>query len=441
MKYFRPGDMIPIEIGGEAKVIKKLGEGGQGAVYLVDYQGKQYALKWYFKGRISETYETQFKQNLAQNVSEGSPSPKFLWPLFLAKPANGSFGYLMEVFPAGYTSFPKILLAQANFQSMEAIVNASLNLINAFRDLHRVGKGYQDLNDGGFVIRLSDGDVLICDCDNVAPHGISLGIAGKQGYMAPEVVRGEERPSMNTDKYSLGVILFKLLTRSDPLEGKRVIESVCLSEATERMHYGEKPLFIFDPQDAGNRPVRGVHNNAIRFWPLLPEYIRNAFITAFCDGLMNPAKRLPDNEWLKLFIRFKEDLVTCPSCGAEGYLSTYEQNGGDLACRSCKTSYAAPLTLALKRYQIPLFPSASLYQYHTDSDSNDLSCEDYLTKTGLVIQNKKDPTRWGIRNLTDGQWFVTQVGEKPVPLESGKVVPIVKGTKITFKNGETAEIV
>ena len=441
MKYFRPGALVPIEIGGEAKVLKKLGEGGQGAVYLVEYQGKNYALKWYTKGRISDTFERPFKENLAQNVSDGTPSPKFIWPLFLAKPMGGSFGYLMEVFPAGYTAFPKILLAQAGFKTTAAMVNASLNLINAFRDLHRKGKGYQDLNDGGFVIRLEDGDVLICDCDNVAPHGTSLGIAGKQGYMAPEVVRGEERPNMNTDKYSLGVILFKLLTRSDPLEGKRVIESVCLSEATERKHYGEAPLFIFDPNDPSNRPVRGVHNNAIRFWPLLPDYIREAFVTTFSDGLMNPAKRLPDNEWLKLFIRFKEDLVTCSSCGAEGYLSAYEKQGDSIACPACKAKYLAPLTLALKRYRLPLFPSVKLYQYHTDSTSNDLSSADYLTQTGLVIQNKKDPTRWGIRNMSGGQWFVTLAGEKPVPLEADKVVPIVKGTKITFKNGETAEIV
>lgn len=439
MKYFNPGELIPIEIGGDAKIVKKLGEGGQGAVYLVDYNGKPFALKWYHAGRMKN--EDMFRQNLSQNVSDGSPSPKFLWPQFMAKPTQGSFGYLMEVFPQGYTSFPKILLAQAGFTCMEAMVNASLNLINAFRDLHRTGKGYQDLNDGGFVIRLGDGDVLICDCDNVAPHGVSLGIAGKQGYMAPEVVRGDERPNMNTDKYSLSVILFKLLTRSDPLEGKRVVDSVCLSEATERKHYGEAPLFIYDPNDASNRPVPGVHNNAVRFWPLLPSYIRDAFVTSFTDGLMDPSKRLPDNEWQKLFIRFKEDLITCPGCGNEKLLSGFRADGGDIACPSCGAKYAAPLTLALKRYKVRLFPSAKLYRYHTESDSNDLNSEDYITQTGLVIPNKKDPTRFGIRNLSGGQWFVAKPGEKAEPLETNGVVLIAKGTKITFKNGETAEIV
>jgi hypothetical protein len=94
---------------------------------------------------------------------------------------------------------PRFLIKpqEARFSSMEATVNACLNIIIAFRDLHRAGRSYQDLNDGGFVIRLSDGDVMICDCDNVAPDGVSLGIAGKPGYMAPEIVagRGKVRPA------------------------------------------------------------------------------------------------------------------------------------------------------------------------------------------------------------------------------------------------------
>lgn len=441
MLYFEPGDLVPIEIGGAAKVIKKLGEGGQGAVYLVEYGGKRYALKWYIKGRIPKEYKVQFRENLSQNISDGSPSPKFIWPLLLTESMDDSFGYLMEVFPPEYTAFPQILLAKANFKSMEALINAALNLINAFRDLHRAGKSYQDLNDGGFVIRLGDGDVLICDCDNATPYGISLGIAGKRGYMAPEVVRGEERPSMSTDKYSLGVVLFKLLLRSDPLEGKRVVETVCLSEASERLHYGESPLFIFDPNDPANRPVRGIHNNAIRTWPRLPEYIRNAFVTTFTQGLMNPAKRLPDNEWQKLFIRFKEDLITCPSCGGQQYLSRFEKKGDGLVCPDCQQVYPTVCTLVLKRYRVVLFPGVSLYRYHTDSQSNDLSSEDYLTKTGLVIQSKQDPNRWGIYNRSGGQWFVTPEGGKPTPLQAKQVVPIVKGTKITFQNGETGEIV
>ena len=46
-QYFTKGSRIPLQNGQSAEVIAKLGEGGQGSVYKVDYDGKDYALKWY----------------------------------------------------------------------------------------------------------------------------------------------------------------------------------------------------------------------------------------------------------------------------------------------------------------------------------------------------------------------------------------------------------
>ena len=44
---FKNGQIIPLEGGKKATIIKKLGEGGQGIVYSVKIDGKDYALKWY----------------------------------------------------------------------------------------------------------------------------------------------------------------------------------------------------------------------------------------------------------------------------------------------------------------------------------------------------------------------------------------------------------
>ena len=70
-----------------------------------------------------------------------------------------------------------------------------------FRALHLAGKSYQDLNDGGFFIDTKTGDVLVCDCDNVAADGDNFGIGGMPGFMAPEVVRGIAKPDVLTDRY------------------------------------------------------------------------------------------------------------------------------------------------------------------------------------------------------------------------------------------------
>lgn len=109
----------------------------------------------------------------------------------------------MDLRPGNYREFSEFLLAKVHFESLSAAVNAALNITNGFRELHRNGFSYQDLNDGNFFIDPSDGDVLICDNDNVAPYGESLGIAGKARYMAPEVVRNMTRPNVMTDRFSL----------------------------------------------------------------------------------------------------------------------------------------------------------------------------------------------------------------------------------------------
>lgn len=57
-------------------VDSELGRGGQGIVYLVDYCGGDFALKWY-----TRDYSDSFYNNLKSNADSGAPSNAFLWPL------------------------------------------------------------------------------------------------------------------------------------------------------------------------------------------------------------------------------------------------------------------------------------------------------------------------------------------------------------------------
>ena len=212
---FKNGQIIPLEGGKKATIIKKLGEGGQGIVYSVKIDGKDYALKWY-------TFRFQnkkgFRKNLQENIKNGAPDSKFLWPLYLTEEINNSFGYVMDLRPAKFSDFSDILNNKVRFNSTEKLITAALNIVNAFRTLHRKGLSYQDLNDGNFFIDVNTGDVLICDNDNVTPDGMKNpgNIGGKPGYMAPEIVCAKSYPNSLTDSHSLAVIVFKLFCRHDP---------------------------------------------------------------------------------------------------------------------------------------------------------------------------------------------------------------------------------
>jgi DNA-binding helix-hairpin-helix protein with protein kinase domain len=301
----------------DAEIIKFLGEGGQGSVYEVKVGGESYALKWYHTGSLNS--KDAFRKNLKRNIEDSELSmascPEFLWPKYLTEERDNSFGYVMDIRPKEYTGFPAILNAKDKngnkvaFESADTMILAALNLVKAFRELHRKGLSYQVFDDGNFFINITTGDILICDNDNVTPDGEMNpgGVGGKPGYMAPEIVRGSAKPSERTDCHSLAVVLFKLFFRGDPLQGAEYEKVSCMTEKLELKLYGTKPVFIYDPDDASNRPVEGVHTNVINLWPLYPQFFRDAFIHSFSTGMKDPQKRLYEYDWEKILVRLRDE--------------------------------------------------------------------------------------------------------------------------------------
>jgi DNA-binding helix-hairpin-helix protein with protein kinase domain len=406
-----------------------LGEGGQGIVYKVEYDGQPMALKWYFKDKMKNPQK--FYENLKNNIAVGAPTNSFLWPIALTEWVDGTFGYIMPLKPQEYSEFTKYLLAQINFKSDVALINAALNIVDGFMKLHWKGFNYQDLNDGNFFINFDNGDVLICDNDNVMGHGYNSGIAGKCRYMAPEIVRGEKMPDRQTDRFSLAVVLFILLFSNHPLEGRYTVkENDITTEEDEKRFYGTDPIFIFDPIDTKNAPTKLTSANAIMLWKMVPDYIRSMFIETFDHDRLHGVKpQLLETAWLKALIRWRSEIVKC-SCGRENY----SLPSGEFAC-GCGKTKRIPAHLKFNKHDVPIYPGVELYACQTIADN-----EDFRTKTADIVTNAKDPKVLGLRNLSDSVWTVT--GTDGIPQAKGKnaVIKIANGVLIDFGHNYTAQI-
>ena len=251
------------------------------------------------------------------------------------------------------------------------------------------------------------------------------------GYMAPEVVRGIAKPDVQTDKYSLAVVLFKLLFRHDPLEGAKVLKSVCLHEAADLKHYGKEAVFIYDPEDTSNRPVKGVHDNVINLWRVYPEYIRDAFIRSFTTGIKNPNHRIIENEWQKLFVRLRSDIIHC-ECGRVRFSNAYVNKDGMYICPSCSNKF---LSIKFDDIDIPVFAGQKLYRCFT-AKGND----DFNTVTATIMENKKHKGVMGIKNNTQDTWKCTLPNGEIKEVEPGKTSALGKGMTIDFGKSIIAKL-
>lgn len=429
MSVIKVGDTVKIKNGGEAKILSEFGSGGQGTVYKVIYNGKEYALKWYHPG-VFKGKEKDFYSNLENNIAKGAPTDAFLWPLGVTEVLNGSFGYIMDIRPAGYEELTNFFVGskkkqQVRFKSFAAISTAAINIIQAFRELHNRGYSYQDINNGNFFINPANGSVLICDNDNVSPYGTNLGIMGKQRWMAPEIVTLKGDPDKQSDRFSLSVVLFRLLFINHPLEG-RYSTPPCMTKELEKKYYGTDPVFVYDPTDSKNRPVPGTDHNLKIFWNVYPQYIRNMFVRAFSQDVMHKRKpRILEKEWLDVFFRLRAETGMCPNCKYEMFYTAEGVN----QCFECGKNVAKPATLAFNQLSLPLYRGMKVYLWHVDS-----SLEDITTVVGEVIANPQNPTLLGLRNLSASNWMVTLPDASQRPLAPGSVLPIKNGFTIDFLN-------
>ncbi len=228
MHELKPGFIV-----GSYRIVRALGEGGMGAVYEVEHVtlGVHYALKTFTleKGH-AELFRKRFlaEGRLLARLSH----PNLVRVFDLAwDEENGLLYYVMDLVLFEDGEAHTLMDIEQGSAEEGDLVQWFGELCQALAYVHARGIVHRDIKLGNILLApgrrvvLSDfgiskvlGNKLRTDIDvsqtmtmtTAAAEGGKL-IMGTRGYMAPEVLRGEE-VTPAADVYALGVVFFYLLT-------------------------------------------------------------------------------------------------------------------------------------------------------------------------------------------------------------------------------------
>jgi serine/threonine-protein kinase len=206
---------------------KELGSGAMGAVYLARYikNNHRVAIKIMsssINSNASSSLVARFEREAEILKHLNNPN---IVRLFGIGKFKGMRYYAMEVIDG--ETLEAILLRKGSF-SWDETIELGKQICNALQHAHDNGVVHRDIKLSNLmvtkqgVLKLTDFGIAK-DLDGTLLTGANCAI-GTAAYMSPEQCRGESTITGKSDLYSLGVVLFELLTGKRPFRGNNAVE-------------------------------------------------------------------------------------------------------------------------------------------------------------------------------------------------------------------------
>jgi serine/threonine-protein kinase len=236
-----PGDLI----GGKYRIVRLIGDGGMGSVYEAHHEllDTQVALKFLHADLAKRPgLGSRFLQEA--RVSARIRSVHVTHVTDVDQTPDGSPYLVMELLHG--ESLQTALERRGKFP-VEQAIDFALQILSGLESAHHLGVVHRDLKPdnvfivpatGGPLLKLIDFGIAKLRAATEYQKGLTKAgaIMGTPEYMAPEQLFAAENVDHRADLYSLGVILFEMLSGRRPADGDEVDTIVAAVVAGNVLH-------------------------------------------------------------------------------------------------------------------------------------------------------------------------------------------------------------
>ena len=203
-------------------VSSKLGEGATSEVFLCQdpFRGREVAVKRIFPESLRDPARGRLFRKLF--FTEASLAGKLDHPhiaqIYDAGIGEDSGYIVMEYVPGGTM---ERYCAPEQLLPIEQTVEIVFKCARALAYAHMLGVTHRDIKPGNLLYAAAPTDVRVGDFGlalNVGAETTQITGVGSPAYMSPEQIR-EELVDHRTDLYSLGVVMYQMLTGKLPFQG------------------------------------------------------------------------------------------------------------------------------------------------------------------------------------------------------------------------------
>ncbi len=219
-----PGDVI----GGKYRIVRLIGDGGMGAVYEARHEvlGSPVALK-FLHAELAKRPGLSSRFLQEAKVSASIQSPHVTRVTDVDQTPDESPYLVMELLSG--ESLQQLLDRKIKLPRDQAI-DFALQILSGLEAAHALGVVHRDLkpdnvfitpSTGGPIVKLLDFGIAKLRASNEYMKGLTRpgAVMGTPEYMAPEQLYAADRVDHRADIYSLGAILYEMLTGERPAYG------------------------------------------------------------------------------------------------------------------------------------------------------------------------------------------------------------------------------